>query len=81
MKQNENLGNQKNNPIGIVRIIIMFLTTGIITFMITSINFGWHKSFLGTWLQSWSIAFLMMLSLSRWFVPYVFSLAKNKYKF
>ncbi|MBF2708061.1 DUF2798 domain-containing protein [Flavobacterium soyangense] len=81
MKQNENLSNQKKNPIRIVRLTIKFLTTGIITFMITSVNYGWHQSFLGTWLQSWSIAFLMMLLLSRWLVPSVFSLAKRIYRF
>lgn len=79
MKPNENLDNQGKNPIGIVRLIIKFLSTGIITFVITSVNEGWHESFINIWLQSWGIAFFMLLLLTRWLVPYVLSLPRSKY--
>jgi Protein of unknown function (DUF2798) len=79
MKPNENLDNQKKSPIRIVRLFIKFFSTGIITFVITSVNEGWHKSFFSIWLQSWTIAFGMLLLLTRWLVPYVLSLPRNKY--
>lgn len=79
MKPHENLDNQRKNPIRIVRLVIKFFSTGIITFVITSVNVGWHNSFFNIWLQSWTIAFCMLLLLTRWLVPYVLSLPRNKY--
>lgn len=38
-----------------------FITTGIISFSIVSLNIGFPNDFLVKWLRSWSIAFLIVI--------------------
>jgi hypothetical protein len=37
------------------------ITTGIISFVLLALNFGFSKGFAGTWLRSWSIAYLIVI--------------------
>ena len=37
------------------------VTTGIISFTLISINIGFGENFLGTWLRSWGIAYMVCI--------------------
>ncbi|MTH14782.1 DUF2798 domain-containing protein [Flavobacterium sp. LC2016-01] len=45
----------------ITAIIIGFITTGLISFTLISINIGYNEKFLFKWLKSWFIAYLIVI--------------------
>ena len=37
------------------------VTTGIISFVLLAMNFGFSERFLATWLRSWSVAYVIVI--------------------
>ncbi|KRB55607.1 DUF2798 domain-containing protein [Flavobacterium sp. Root186] len=45
----------------ITAFLMGFITTGIISFTLISINIGYKENFLGIWLKSWCMAYMIIV--------------------
>ena len=56
----------------IVQALLMgIVPTGVVSFTVMSLNFGYSETFLKTWLRSWSIAYLIMVPIIFFIAPAV----------
>jgi hypothetical protein len=42
-------------------LLMGIVTTGIISFVLVSLNLGWPPSYIDTWLQSWAVAYIIVI--------------------
>jgi hypothetical protein len=52
----------------VIALLMGIVPTGVVSFLVMWMNFGFSETFLRTWLRSWSIAYVIM-------VPIIFILA------
>ncbi|GAB3218907.1 DUF2798 domain-containing protein [Algoriphagus aestuariicola] len=42
-------------------LLMGIVTTGIISFVLVSLNLGWPLSYIDAWLQSWAVAYIIVI--------------------
>jgi hypothetical protein len=60
--------------------IMGIVTTGIITFLLISINFGFTNLFLKIWLKSWAMAYTVIIPILLLIAPPIQKFVKDTFK-